>query len=267
MNLANFSRQQLITLTVNDHCRRAAMLMTEFHIRHLPVLDQDVPVGMLSERNLLKAIGWWGNNPKHAEVPITDWAQDLSVTDVMSTPLVCLSPEATTDKAARLMLDKKIGAVAIMGDGRLEGMVTVTDFLHIFRREAKWARQKVGGTMTAHVVQVPPEEAIRSAWSLMRNKMIRHLIVTKGDLIKGMLSGRDLLAGITWDSAGLDGIPDQVRHVMTAQVATIEIEASLADAAECMLNRKIGGLPVTDHGHLVGIITESDLLQALVKEG
>ena len=44
MNLADITRPPLVTLTVDDHCRRAAELMKEFHIRHLPVVDQEVPV-------------------------------------------------------------------------------------------------------------------------------------------------------------------------------------------------------------------------------
>jgi len=35
--------------------------MTEFHIRHLAVVDQIAPVGMVSERDLLAAIGWWAS--------------------------------------------------------------------------------------------------------------------------------------------------------------------------------------------------------------
>ena len=232
----------------------------------MPVVEQELPVGMLSERNLLAAIGWWGNCPKHVDLPITDWAERLPVTEVMSTPLVCLPPNAAVDDAARLMLDKKIGAVALVRDGRLRGIVTETDLLQLCTGEACWQQQKVLEHMTACVFQVPPEELIRAAWQLMREKRIRHLVVIKDDSLQGILSDRDLLAGITWGAAGPDGIRDQVRHIMTMRVATIEVEATLADAAQRMLDRKIGALSVTDHGRLTGIITETDLLKVLVRE-
>jgi CBS-domain-containing membrane protein len=64
MNLSIMTRRPVVTLNVTDHCRRAAELMMEHHIRHLPVLDEEVPVGMVSERDLLSAIGWWGNSRK-----------------------------------------------------------------------------------------------------------------------------------------------------------------------------------------------------------
>jgi CBS domain-containing protein len=239
--------------------------MKELHIRHLPVVDQEVPVGMVSERDLLAAIGWWGNRPKHADTPITDWAERLPVNEVMSTPLICLPPAASLDKAARLMLTKKISAVALVGDGLLRGIVTETDFLHRCTGEAVCRQQKVIGHMTAHVFQVPPEGLIRAAWHLMREKRVRHLVVMQNDSLEGILSDRDLLAGITWEAAGPDGPPDHVRHLMTTPVATIAPEATLAEAAQRMLDGKIGALPVTDQGYLAGIITETDLLQAWVQ--
>lgn len=266
MNLTNVAQRHVVTLNLEDHCRRAAELMKEFHIRHLPVTDREAPVGMLSERNLLAAIGWWGNSPNHADASISDWAQRLPVSNVMSTPLVNLPPNADLDKAARLMLDKKIGAVALVGDGRLRGIVTETDFLRCCTGEAACQRQKVREHMSAHVFQVAPEELIRVAWHLMREKHIRHLVVLKNDILQGILSERDLLAGITWDAAGPQGIQQHVRHIMTTRVATVEPEASVAEAAQRMLDRKIGALPVLDHGHLAGIITETDLLRALVRE-
>jgi CBS domain-containing protein len=260
------TRRPLVTLNVDDHCRRAAELMKEFHIRHLPIVDQELPVGMVSERNLLAAIGWWGNRPKHADAPITDWAERLPVNEVMSTPLVCLPPDASLQKAARLMLIKKISAVALVGDGQLQGIVTETDFLHLCTGGAGWQQQKVIEQMTAHVLQVSPDELIRTAWHLMREKQIRHLVVMEDDSLQGILSDRDLLAGITWEAAALDGIQEQVRHIMTTPVSTIAPEATVADAARRMFDRKIGALPVLDQGYLAGIITETDLLQVLVRE-
>jgi CBS domain-containing protein len=266
MNLGILARRPVVTLNVNDHCRRAAELMNEFHFRHLPVVDDEIPVGMISERNLLSAIGWWGNSPKHPDTPISDWAERLPVSEIMSTPLFCLAPDDPPDKAARLMLNKKISAVPLVGQGRILGIVTETDFLHCCTGEAAWQHQKVIEHMTAHVFQVPPHEPIRSAWHLMREKQIRHLVVTTNDVLMGVLSDRDLLAGITWDAAGPDGIQNQVRHIMTTRVATIKPEATVSEATQRMIDWRIGALPVADNGDLMGIITETDLLRVFLKE-
>jgi CBS domain-containing protein len=266
MNLGNISRRSVVTLQVNDHCRRAAELMSRLHIRHLPVVDEEVPVGMISERNLLSAIGWWGNSATHPDTPISDWAERLPAGEIMSSPVFCLAPDDPLDKGARLMLQKKISAIPLVGQGSLLGIVTETDFLNCCVGEEPWQRQSVLEHMTAHVFQVPPHEPIRSAWHLMRDKQIRHLAVTDHDTLEGVLSDRDLLAGISWDAAGPDGIQDRVRDIMTTKVAVIEPDGTLSDAALRMIDWKIGALPVVDHGRLTGIITETDLLKVLVRE-
>jgi CBS domain-containing protein len=257
-------RSAIVSLNVNDHCRRAAELMKEFHIRHLPVVDEEVPVGMVSERNLLSAIGWWGNGASHSNGTISHLAERLPVSEVMSAPLLCLTPDASLDKAARLMLNKKISAVALVGNCRLRGIVTKTDLLRSCVGEAAWQQQKVIEHMTARVFRVAPQEPIRAAWRLMREKQIRHLIVVEADLLRGILSDRDLLAAITWEAAGPLGIQDQVGQIMSKRIATLERDASLAVAAQCMIDCKIGALPITDHGNLAGIITETDLMKAMV---
>jgi CBS domain-containing protein len=266
MNLGMFTRRPVVTLNVTDHCRRAAELMKEHHIRHLPVLDEEIPVSMVSERNLLSAIGWWGNSPKDADTPISDRAERLPVAEIMATPLHCLPTNASLEKAARLMLHKKISAVPVVGQGRLQGIITETDLLHCGTNESAWQQQKVKEHMTARVRSIPPQELIRTAWHLMRQKQIRHLVVMENGELRGILSDRDLLAGITWDAAGPDGIQDHVRHIMTTRVVTIGPEATLGEAAQCLIDGKIGALPVMEDGSLVGIITETDFLKLHARE-
>jgi len=264
MNLRKIACGPVVTLDVKDHCRRAAELMKEFQIRHLPVLDKGVPVGMVSDRDLLSSIGWWGNDPKHPGTAVSDWADRLPAEEIMSTPLICLSPDDSLQKAARLMLNKRISAIPLVGESLMLGIVTETDFMHCFTGEWAWQRQEVVEQMTANVFRVAPEEPIRAAWHLMRDKQIRHLVILEQEALLGIVSDRDILAGITWDAAGPHGIQDQVRHIMTRRLATIGPQATLTDAAKRMAAEKIGALPVCEQGRLIGIITETDLLKVLL---
>ena len=52
---------------------------------------------------------------------------------------------------------------------------------------------------------------------------------------------------------------------MTSDPLTVDPDTGIADAAQLMENRKIGGLPVVDDGVLVGIITISDLMNYLIR--
>lgn len=262
MNLKKIAFGPVLTVDVSDHCRRAAEIMSEFHIRHLPVLREARPVGMVSDRDLLSAIGRWTDRPDDANTAVTDWADRLPVEEIMSTPLVCLSPDDSLEKAARLMLNKKISAVPLASHKGILGIVTETDLLAIITGEQPWQRQKVVEQMTANVFRVAPEAPIHAAWRLMRDKQIRHLVVAQGDTLLGIISDRDVFAGITWH--GPRGIQDRVQHIMSQQVVTVESQATLADAASQMRDRKIGALPVCDGQRLIGIITETDLLRVFV---
>lgn len=70
----------------------------------------------------------------------------------------------------------------------------------------------------------------------------------------GIISDRDLIGR---------GEDDLVETAMSAPVTTVLAEASLDEAARLLLSNRINGLPVTDQGELVGIITTTDLLDDL----
>ena len=130
---------------------------------------------------------------------------------------------------------------------------------------------KVREVMHRALVTVPPDAPIRVAQDLMRDHQVRHLLVTdpeEGRLI-GILTDRDLQHSaflpmlarhLAWEERWLKA--PRVRDIMTWKVVTIEPGADLVRAGLLMFERRIGSLPVTDRGRLVGILTERDLLKA-----
>jgi CBS domain-containing protein len=102
----------------------------------------------------------------------------------------------------------------------------------------------------------------QQAFAIMEDQGLHHLPVVDGagDCV-GILARRDLqLAARYFHEA-----PVEVGDVMHAPVTTIAPDADLGAAVERMMDDRIGCLPVSDDGgsHLVGIITETDLLRAL----
>lgn len=113
--------------------------------------------------------------------------------------------------------------------------------------------------MSTDVVTIDPEVTANDAWSLMRKKRIRHLLVTEGNRLIGVLSERDL--------GGSNGGPVRrgrtVRDLMTEQAASAKPTTTLRQAANMMSGRLIGSLPVVEDGRVVGIVTATDVLQEL----
>jgi ribosome-associated translation inhibitor RaiA len=93
----------------------------------------------------------------------------------------------------------------------------------------------------------------------MRRRRIRHLVVMEGPRLVGVLSERDLggRAGANIRNRR------RVQDLMTAQVVSAEPETPIQQAAELMRKRLIGSLPVLDGDRLVGIVTATDVFDAL----
>jgi CBS domain-containing protein len=113
--------------------------------------------------------------------------------------------------------------------------------------------------MTDGVQTVPPGMPAADAWELMRGKRIHHLVVTTGNEIVGVLSERD-----TGSRLGARArIGHTVADFMTSPVVTAGRTDTIRVVANLMRGRTIGCLPVVDGKRLVGIVTVSDLLEAL----
>jgi CBS domain-containing protein/ribosome-associated translation inhibitor RaiA len=112
--------------------------------------------------------------------------------------------------------------------------------------------------MRSPVVTVDAGVAATDAWSLMKQRRIRHLIVTEGAQLVGVVSERDIDRG---GGSGRDKC--LVSEVMTPSIVTAGANSTLRHAAKLMWGRRIGSLPVLDGERLVGIVTATDVLEAL----
>ena len=114
--------------------------------------------------------------------------------------------------------------------------------------------------MTDEVVPIALGEPASGAWTRMRNRRIRHLVVVDDrERIVGVLSERDL--------DGSDGSGRRrgktVRDLMSRQVVSAKPSTTLRRAASLMRAGPIGSLPVVDDGRLVGIVMATDVLDEL----
>lgn len=124
--------------------------------------------------------------------------------------------------------------------------------------------------MVPDPVTIGPKATVAGADALLEEHHIRHLPVLEGDRLVGMITDRDVrLASMPRPRKGpnhLDALLQLVRvdQVMTPDPATVSPEMSVAEAARLMLEHRYGGLPVVEGERLVGIITQGDLLKALI---
>jgi acetoin utilization protein AcuB len=127
--------------------------------------------------------------------------------------------------------------------------------------------------MTGALITVRPDTPVLDARHLMLQRRIRHLLVTSesGGLV-GIVTDRDIRLNLPSQATSLSVW--EINHlltrltvetVMTGSVITLGPDREARDAAQLMLDHQIGALPVMDGGHLIGIVTETDLLRAFVR--
>ena len=133
---------------------------------------------------------------------------------------------------------------------------------------------RVRDIMTISCITAPATMPVLEARQLMLEKRIRHLLVTDGPKLLGIVTDRDIRLNLPSPATSLSVWEINyllarmtLSSVMTKNVVTVESGREATEAAQVMLDHKIGALPVVDRGLLVGIITETDLLRAFVKSG
>jgi CBS domain-containing membrane protein len=111
----------------SDHSiHLAAGVMQLKHIRHLPVLEGDRLVGLVTHRDLLRAQAAVLTTPYD---PRHDASLTVPVTHIMRNNVWTVTPKTPLLEAARIALDHKFGCLPVVEGGRLVGIVTEVDFM------------------------------------------------------------------------------------------------------------------------------------------
>ena len=118
----------------------------------------------------------------------------------MSRDLLTVEPGAPIVAVAQRMADRNVGAVLVLEEGRLAGIMTERDLMRAVGRGLH-DDAVVSGCMTARPDTIAPDDTIEHAAVLMIHGGYRHLPVVDGDEIVGVLSIRDLVPMLLDDSA------------------------------------------------------------------
>ena len=117
----------------------------------------------------------------------------------MSRDLLSVEPSLTLTEVAKRMVDKDVGAVLVMEGERLVGILTERDVLRAVARGIDDSTA-VADYMTRNPETLEPDESTEHAAVLMIHGGFRHLPVTDGDEVVGMLSIRDLMRVVLEDA-------------------------------------------------------------------
>ena len=126
--ISDIMTSHVIKLHLTDDLMKAEMLFKKHHIRHIPVVDGNKIIGMLSYTDLLR-ISFADVVDEDTEVRDTTVYNMFSVEQIMAKKLVTISPDTTIKEAAEILSHNEFHALPVCVGDLLVGIVTTTDLI------------------------------------------------------------------------------------------------------------------------------------------
>jgi CBS domain-containing protein len=120
--------KNVIKLNLSDDLTKAEMLFKKHHIRHIPVVDSNKIIGMLSYTDLLRISFVDAVDDEDEVVDVTVYNM-FTVEQVMAKKLVTVSPDTTIKQVAEILATNEFHALPIVEGKLLVGIVTTTDII------------------------------------------------------------------------------------------------------------------------------------------
>ena len=139
MRVKELMTTKVYTVTPNDLIDRVFCLFNFEGIRHLPVLEKDKVIGVISDRDMKKVLGPGITRKTFKPDGTVLTISPRKVGTLMRRGVVTIGPDEKASDAAAIMVKKKIGCLPVVSSGKLVGIITATDILRAFIRLANEA--------------------------------------------------------------------------------------------------------------------------------
>jgi len=225
--------------------------MSEHRVSCVVVVDNGTVVGILTERDVLRGVATESRDPTRSKVA-----------ERMSSPVVSIPPDAPVLEASEIIRSKGIKRLAV-GDGkRLFGLITQTD---ITRGLASlWPSKDIVDIMSTNVVTVDVSVTVAQAARLMTSRNISCVVVTHRDEAVGIMTEKDVLKRVV--ALHRDHGTTPVAEVMSRPLVTSPPDHSILCVSRMMDRMRIHRLVVKEDKQVCGIVSQTDILNALRRE-
>ena len=117
-----------------------------------------------------------------------------AILDTKGHHILSVEPEAKLSAAVKILGERKIGAVLVMSNGRVEGILSERDIVRVLgERGASVLDGPVSEVMTRKVVSCRQSDTVSAIMEMMTNGKFRHLPVLEGDRVVGLISIGDIV--------------------------------------------------------------------------
>ena len=283
MDIKNLKLLELIkkpvTVGLNTSLLKTREILLENKIKRVIVLDKRKPVGVITEKDIAKKIYQLGTKPINS----------VKAKDFKPRKIFTLTRDNSVQECAKMIKNHRISLVIILNqDKTLDGIVTKTDLVEVFLTKES-SPIKVSKIMKRKLITAAPSDPILHVESLLIKYGISRVIIKRNQSPVGIITFRDFVPAKIpqWIAESAD--PKEVQEykfkkgleethsnqmsylfpfhstdIMTSNPVTVEEDEDVKKAIMLMIKYNISGLPVVKKSKLVGIITKSDIVTALV---
>ena len=140
LKVKDLMKNSVYVVSPEDMIDRVFFLLHYEKIRHLPVVENEKVIGIVTDRDLYKALGPKSNSKGLEDVnngPSAKYVIPQKVRHIMRRGVVTIEPDEHAGKAATLMAEMRIGALPVICKGKLTGIISATDILLAFAEHCK----------------------------------------------------------------------------------------------------------------------------------
>ncbi len=245
-------------------------MQTEF-VRHVVIVkDNDHPIGIITQKDVLKLIQ---DDPTKRTLDLIK-AGEIMKKDLFT---VRYNDQYFLEVCADMMDNFGVGSVVVINDKkRLSGITTRTELINAYSHLFK-GKARICLYMKTKIITCRFNDTLEFAFHIMQQHHVSHLIVTDSSgYPHGILSLNDVLKHSTQVKYGIESDKNAVssgrkKKKMTVQdvakttVIVAHPDDDLTHATEIMTRNKISAVPVIENGHFVGIVTKSNVISAFTK--
>ncbi len=226
--------------------------------RRLPVLNKEGHVrGVISSTDVLRMLSGKGKKKHRAKKH-----EDVKVKSVMSSHVMHIDKNMKLSDVMDFFKKHRKGAYPVTYRKGLVGVVSEWDIVRQIRGKTG---VKVSDVMVRRPMVAQDHHSVADVAGMLSVGGFRRLPVVKNGILVGIVTSRDLLTFL--NGKGLLGKIDQqkqpVTEIMKKDVMTVRPDADIHAAAQTMVSKEVGGLPVVEDHQLIGIITERDIVDVV----
>ncbi len=244
--------KHVVTAHRNEALQSVAKKMADNCVSCVVIEDNDQVCGIITQTDLVAYVS------EHASNNISEIPNSLA-SECMKSPIQTVAPEFPILHACLLMSNQNIKRLPIISDNKLVGLVSQTDMIRAL--ESLSALRNVESIMTTNVGTISAQKTALDAMNIMKSLGISSVVVMHQEHPAGVITQKDIVDIVV--AKAQDPGKMSVVDIMSFPVVSISPNQSILSASKIMDDKQIHRLIVCDDNGCCGIITRTDILNAL----